>query len=69
MPQELCTALAITEKLLSSASMVFALGFFGVLQSATPPTISFKSLPTDAEKRWAIYLLVLEGYFLVWPVW
>jgi hypothetical protein len=42
---------AITEKLLSSASIVFALGFFEVLQSATPPTVSFKNLPADAEKR------------------
>lgn len=51
----------ILEELLSSASMVFAPGLLQVLQSSTPPTVSYlKSLPTNFKKLWGIYLLVLE---------
>jgi hypothetical protein len=52
---------AVIEQLLAFASLAFAPGLFEVLQASTPPTVSwFKCLPTNDEKRWAIYLLVLE---------
>ena len=51
----------IVDQLLSSASLTFAPGLQKVIQSPTAPDISiFKGLPTDSEKRWAVYLLVLE---------
>jgi hypothetical protein len=46
-------------------SLVFAPALFDTLQAAAPPTIAFfKSLPTNTDERWAIYLLLLEkpGY-------
>lgn len=54
----------IVEQLLASASLAFAPGLFEVVQASTPPTIAwFKSLPSDDNKRWAIYLLILEKPF------
>ena len=53
----------IVEQLLSSTPLIFAPGLFEVLESSTPPTVSyFKSLPlpTNCKKLWAVYLLVLE---------
>lgn len=41
--------------------MAFAPGLLDALQSKAPPTISFfKSLPIHFEKRWGVYILVLE---------
>ena len=49
------------EELLSATSLVFAPGLLDILQSSAPPTIAFfKSLPTDCENVWGVYLLVLE---------
>lgn len=49
------------ELLLASASLVIAPRLFEALNSSTPPTITFfKSLPTDRNQIWAVYLLVLE---------
>jgi hypothetical protein len=54
----------IVEQFLASASLAFAPGLFEVLQISAPPTIAwFKSLPSGDNKRWAIYLLVLEKPF------
>jgi hypothetical protein len=51
----------ILEELLSSVSLTCAPGLFEILQSSTPPTISFfKALPSEFTKRWGIYLLTLE---------
>lgn len=42
-------------------SLTFAPGLLDVLQSKTPPTISyFKTLPLHLVKLWAVYLIVLE---------
>ena len=52
---------AIIEELLSSTSIVFDPGLFAILQAATPPAVSyFKTLLTTFQKRWAVYLLLLE---------
>jgi hypothetical protein len=41
--------------------LVLAPGLLDVLKAATPPTIAyFKTLSTVFEKRWGVYLLVLE---------
>ena len=51
----------VVEELLSSVSLICAPGLFEILQSSTPPTISFfKALPSEFTKRWGIYLLTLE---------
>jgi hypothetical protein len=51
----------ILEELLSSVSLTCAPGLWEILQSSTPPTISFfKALPSECTKRWGIYLLTLE---------
>jgi hypothetical protein len=48
-------------KQLVLGSLTFAPGLLDVLQSKTPPTISyFKSLPLHLAKIWGVYLLVLE---------
>lgn len=51
----------VVKQMLLSLEMSFAPGLLDVLQSKTPPTISyFKSLPLYLDKRWGVYLLVLE---------
>lgn len=41
--------------------MSFAPGLFELLAASTPPSVSyFKSLPTNAMKEWAVYLIVME---------
>jgi hypothetical protein len=51
----------VLKQLLSYTSLVFAPGLFEVLQASTPPILSyFKSLPSEIQKLWVIYLLVLE---------
>jgi hypothetical protein len=55
------TSDAVFREIAATISIAFAPGLFDVLQSAAPPTIKFfKTLPTDATKRWGVYLLVLE---------
>lgn len=54
------TSSAVIAQLMSSSLIAFAPGLLDVLLSETPPSVSyFLSLPTDIEKRWAVYLLVL----------
>jgi hypothetical protein len=49
------------EKLLAGSLLSFATNLFDALQAPTPPTLAFfKSLPTNAKRRWAVYVLVLE---------
>lgn len=51
----------VLQQLLSDSLLVFAPGLLDVLQSTTPPTVSyFKSLPICLSKFWAVYLLILE---------
>jgi hypothetical protein len=51
----------VLKQILLSSEMSFAPGLLDVLQSKTPPTISFfKSLPLYLDKIWAVYLLVLQ---------
>jgi len=51
----------VQAELVSAVSLTFADGLFETLRSANPPTIAWlKSLPTELEKRCAVYLLVLE---------
>jgi len=62
---QIITSHIILKEIASATSLVFAPGLFDTLQAAAPPTIAFfKSLPTNTDKRWAIYLLLLEkpGY-------
>jgi hypothetical protein len=55
------TSQADLEEMASRISLEFAPGLFSVLRAAAPPTVQyFKSLPTNVNKRWAVYLLVLE---------
>jgi hypothetical protein len=57
----LLTGLDVLEDVASTASLAFAPGLLEVLKAAAPPAIAFfKALPSDAVKRWAIYVLVLE---------
>lgn len=54
------TSSAVITQLMSSSLVAFAPGLLDVLLSETPPTVAyFMNLPTDIEKRWAVYLLVL----------
>ena len=49
------------EELLSDSLVVFAPSLLDILQAKSPPTLSqLKALPTNAENRWGVYLLVLE---------
>lgn len=51
----------VVKLLLNSANLSFAPGLLDIISSSTPPTVDFfKSLPTEASKRWGIYLHVLE---------
>lgn len=53
--------LIMVENILASASVVFAPGLFEVLQASTSPSIAFfKTLPTEASKKWGLYVIVLE---------
>ena len=55
------TSFVVLAELVSAVSLTFADGLFETLRSANPPTIAWlKSLPTELEKKWAVYLLVLE---------
>lgn len=57
---------AVIASVLSEVTIHFALGLLEIVQSTTiPTTANFKALPTivkttNVDKRWAIYLLVLE---------
>lgn len=45
----------------NEAQVSFAPGLFEVMTSTNPPDISFfKTLPTDVEGRWGIYVITLE---------
>jgi hypothetical protein len=58
---QIFTSYVIFEQIASTTSLVFAPGLFSTLQAATPPTVAFfKSLPTNVNKRWAVYLIFLE---------
>lgn len=49
------------EDFMSSLPVSFAPDLCTVFESPTPPDIDyFKTLPTQSEKRWGIYLLTLE---------
>jgi hypothetical protein len=51
----------VLAQLVMASHFSFAPGILDVLQSKTPPTISyFKSLPRHFSKIWAVYLLTLE---------
>ncbi|EPE32906.1 C2H2 and C2HC zinc finger [Glarea lozoyensis ATCC 20868] len=51
----------ISELLQIAPTLEFAAGLVDVFQAATPPTIDFfKTLPLHLNKKWAVYLLVLE---------
>lgn len=51
----------ILQQLLSDSLLEFAPDLLDVLQASTPPSVSyFKRLPTDFDKHWGVYLLVLE---------
>jgi hypothetical protein len=51
----------VLKQILLSSEMTFAPGLLDVLQSKAPPTISyFKSLPLHLDKRWGVYIIVLE---------
>ena len=55
------TSFVVQAELVSAVSLTFADGLFETLRSANPPTIAWlKSLPTELEKRCAVYRLVLE---------
>jgi hypothetical protein len=58
---QVITSEIILTEIASTISLVFAPGIFDILKAATPPPVTFfKSLPTNAVEKWAIYLLVLE---------
>lgn len=51
----------VLEQLVLDSHFTFAPGLLDAAHSKKPPTISyFKSLPLNAVKAWAVYLLVLE---------
>jgi hypothetical protein len=55
------TSQDVVAKLMASSLLVFAPGLLDVLQAETPPPLAwFKSLPTEAKKRWGVYVIVFE---------
>jgi len=55
------TSLGVVQALLYQSGMQFAPGLLAVLESALPPAIAYlKSLPTDFDDKWAVYVLVAE---------
>ena len=46
---------------MSSLPVTFAPGLYSILQSPIPPDTSFfKTLPTESDNKWGVYLLTLE---------
>lgn len=55
------TSQDVLESIMSSCLVEFAPGLLDVLQSDTPPGLTFfKSLSTNYKKRWAVYVVVFE---------
>jgi hypothetical protein len=61
---QIITSYITLTEIASTVSLAFAPSLYDTLNATILPSVSFLRLPTEIDRRWAVYMLLLEKLFI-----